>query len=78
MRLWLKRWWFEVRFDYHCMEDDRPFWIHVLHCVWIEITLIAKRVWCGIAGHSLVDDDPGDAEVGPQPDINCVRCYRSF
>lgn len=42
--------------------------------------LILLRYWmpvlCAIAGHELIDDDPGDPEVGPQPHIYCTRCMR--
>lgn len=29
---------------------------------------------CGWFGHDWRDDDPGDPEVGPQPDVYCQRC----
>lgn len=44
----------------------------LIHHYWVE------GVVCGIRGHDLRDDDPGDPEVGPDPHINCRRCGRSW
>jgi hypothetical protein len=32
---------------------------------------------CAFAGHKFVDDDPGDPEVGPQPQVCCTRCGKN-
>ena len=38
----------------------------------------ATIVWCFFFGHQLEDLDPGNPEVGPQPDVVCNRCGRHF
>ena len=48
-----------------------PFWVY---CVQRVLGSWRDRLVCKIKGCDLVDDDPGDAEVGPQPDIYCTRC----
>lgn len=35
------------------------------------------RVRCALVGHEWIDLDPGDPEVGPQPDLYCQRCGKS-
>ena len=41
-----------------------------------------RQLWamgvCRMFGHNITDDDPGDPEVGPQPDIYCTRCGKHF
>lgn len=34
----------------------------------------ARFLRCMIIGHQVCDGDPGDPEVGPQPDVYCSRC----
>lgn len=33
---------------------------------------------CLVKGHLLLDGDPGDPEVGPQPNVYCVRCGKGW
>ena len=33
-----------------------------------------QRIVCAVQGHTWVDDDPGNPEVGPQPCVYCTRC----
>lgn len=40
--------------------------------VWFRAT--HSRFVCAIFDHQYVDDDPGNAEVGPQPHVYCTRC----
>ena len=40
---------------------------------WLRLTL---PLVCALRGHVLVDDDIGDPEVGPQPNVYCERCGR--
>ena len=32
---------------------------------------------CALTKHEWVDEDPGNPEVGPQPEVHCKRCGRS-
>lgn len=32
------------------------------------------RLRCCVMGHNYVDDDPGNPEVGPQPNVYCTSC----
>ena len=41
--------------------------------LWLRV---GTRLVCAVVGHTLVDDDPGDPEVGPQPCVYCTRCGR--
>ena len=45
------------------------------------ITETIGQLWamgvCKVFGHDYIDNDPGDPEVGPQPDVYCSRCGRS-
>jgi len=33
---------------------------------------------CKVIGHKLVNDEIADPEVGPQPDIYCIRCGKTY
>lgn len=47
------------------------YWDYLMDTIWNPFV-------CSIIGHDMEDHDPGDPEVGPQPDINCNRCGRSW
>lgn len=46
--------------------------------VWFFLAQALKVSRCCIVGHELVDLDAGSPEVGPDPDIVCTRCGRSY
>ena len=50
----------------------RRAWL-ALQLLWLYL---GTRLVCAVRGHVLVDDDPGDPEVGPQPRVYCQRCGR--
>lgn len=56
------------------MWDRANLAFEVLHEM-LKVRWFAPLV-CLVKGHELVDDDPGDPEVGPQPCVYCVRCGR--
>jgi hypothetical protein len=39
---------------------------------------ILAMMVCKIIGHKLVNDEIADPEVGPQPDIYCIRCGKTY
>lgn len=43
-----------------------------------HLALLRARLVCALLGHKWADHDPGDPEVGPQPDVYCDRCGRSM
>lgn len=49
-----------------------------LHIIWYVLSAHVRdarlRFVCLVRGHDLVDLDPGDPEVGPDPHIICRRC----
>lgn len=55
---------------------EKPSAVKVFFATAVEIVkmeIIAPFV-CAAIGHTLVDEDPGDPEVGPAPRIYCTRC----
>lgn len=48
-----------------------------LQLLYSELTIKANSLYCEYFGcDDLVDYDPGDPEVGPNPQIYCRRCGR--
>lgn len=74
-------------FSYHLAEwiyeDEwetgrKPNWLRrqrlALELLWFRTTC---NLWCDLFGcDDLVDYDPGDPEVGPNPKIYCLHCGR--
>lgn len=42
--------------------------------LWFRYTSLG--ITCAVFGCDMVDDDPGNPEVGPQPCVYCQRCGR--
>ena len=49
-----------------------------LYTVLAFLDLLRGEAQCKLTGHDLIDDDPGDPEVGPQPNVYCRRCRRHW
>ena len=45
------------------------------------VDVVRHFLWslvCLVVGHEVMDLDPGDPEVGPQPYIVCQRCWKEW
>ena len=67
----LERLRFEHWYEIQDPNYNTPFWVYYLQVVFESWE---DRLICKITGHNFIDDDPGDCEVGPQPDIYCTKC----
>jgi len=78
---WHERPWFwlnELLADFYEAKrrNQAHFYLKVLVAALFDFPLHALP--CALLGHRLVDNDPGNAEVGPQPNVECMRCGRHF
>lgn len=57
------------------MSKVATIWGYIWHD-WLEP--LGHCVMCLIEGHDMVDGDPNDPEVGPQPDVHCTKCGKEW
>lgn len=71
MRKIINEWGFENSIRKHNGEPT----MSLIEFIWIDIKLY---IICKRKGHHIVNDDPGDPEVGPMPNVYCIRCGKQF
>lgn len=56
--------------------EGRPvtFWSKAFNRLRLAWQYFVTPVICAVEGHTYIDNDPGDPEVGPQPEVFCTRC----
>jgi hypothetical protein len=71
-----------MRYDFECdLFESAMSWdekdkglIRYYRASRAALRVLKNVLICAVVGHKMVDDDPGDAEVGPQPNVYCERC----
>ena len=72
---------FQEEDDIYCRimaDSQKPYRATPFQAVLYVIEAAAwhlRILHCRLFGHDYVDEDPSDPEVGPQPQVYCMRCH---